>query len=140
MVMFKFKYLIIILSFFLLVSCNPSKRIHRIAERNGLLKSDTITLIDTVKIASVRADTAFIWSKLTDTLILTKDRLKVTIIKTGDTVEVSGQCDSIIVYKTIKIPYTQIVENQTFLYKYGNLLMFILFCTGVYLLYKKMSK
>lgn len=133
------KYLLILFTI-LVVACSPEKRIHRIALKHGLLHTDTISIIDTVKIEAVRADTTFFWSQLTDTLILTKDRLKVTVIKNGDTVRVSGECDSIFVYKEIKVPYEKIVIKTSFWDKYGDILMVILFLLVLIFGYLKFSK
>lgn len=133
------RYLLILL-IPVLLACNPERRLHRIAQKYDLVKVDTLNIIDTVRIESVRADTTFLWSKLTDTLILTKERLKVTVIKNGDTVRVSGECDSIFVYKEIKVPYEKIVIKTSFWDKYGDILMIMLFLLVLIFGYLKFSK
>lgn len=133
------RYLLILL-IPVLLACNPERRLHRIAQKYDLVKVDTLNIIDTVRIEAVRADTTFFWSQLTDTLILTKDRLKVTVIKNGDTVRVSGECDSIFVYKEIKVPYEKIVIKTSFWDKYGDILMIMLFLLVFIFGYLKFSK
>lgn len=133
------KYLLILL-IPVLLACNPERRLQRIAQKYNLVKIDNLNIIDTVRIDSVRVDTTFLWSQLTDTLIMTKERLKVTILRSGDTVRVSGECDSIFVYKEIKVPYEKIVIQSDFWDKYGNWLIFILFAILFFLLVKKLSK
>lgn len=133
------KYLLILL-IPVLLACNPERRLQRIAQKYNLVKIDNLNIIDTVRIDSVRVDTTFLWSQLTDTLIMTKERLKVTILRSGDTVRVSGKCDSIFVYKEIKVPYEKIVIQSDFWDKYGNWLIFILFAILFFLLVKKLSK
>ena len=134
------KYILILLSF-LIISCSAEKRISRILRHHPeLLVKDTLLVQDTVIVPQIKADTSFLMIKQVDTFYLEKDRLKIRIIKDYDTLRVEGECKTDTLYKTIKVPYNQVVISQSFWFRYGNLLMFILACLIFYLLVRKMSK
>lgn len=71
-----------------LISCSPEKRIARILKNHpNLIKSDTVYKTDTIikKLRSI--DTSFI-TKPIDTITITKDRIKLRIIRNYDKITV----------------------------------------------------
>lgn len=68
---------------------------------------DTIVKFDTTFIESVRFDTAFADHYMTDTMVITKDRLVIRYIKKDSMVFLSGECLPDTMVKIIKIPYNK---------------------------------
>ena len=80
-----------------------------------LLKKDTIN--DTIKITipQVKVDTIFTPTD-GDTVTLYKDRLRVQYVRQGDTIYLSGECQSDTIYQVVSVPVEQIVvRKQTIL-------------------------
>ena len=78
---------------------------------------DSVTLRDTVRIHidRVKRDTLIKNERTLDTVYLVKDRLTMKYYNTGDTVYLSGECDSVDVVKVVvrKVPvYTSTKENR----------------------------
>ena len=109
------KSLLYILFLTSLLACTPQRRFTKLIEKHPyLLTTDTVTVIDTVKITvpKVVYDTIYtehFFHEITkDTLIIQKDRLRVEIFH--DTVRknvyIKGECDTITVEKIVerKIP------------------------------------
>lgn len=91
----------ILLAFAIFSSCKAYKE--RILAKH--CKQDTIVRIDTTFIESVKYDTAFVDHYMTDTLVLTKDRLIIRYIKKDSLIYLSGECLPDTIIKTIRIPY-----------------------------------
>lgn len=135
------KYLILILSFFLITSCSPQKRIQRILRHHPeLLVKDTLIVRDTVIVPTIKADTSFILSNSVDTFYLEKERLKIKIIKDHDTLKVEGACIGDTIYIEKKVFYNKVVVKETFWFKYGQFLMIFLFLVGGWYLIRILSK
>jgi hypothetical protein len=107
------KYLIILS--LLIVSCSPAKRLHRLIKNNPELRTlkDTVTIKDTIRFQTERVfyDSVFLMSS--DTVIIQKDNLTIRTYINGDTVYISGECDSIIKY----VPYEVEVITDKIVYK-----------------------
>lgn len=130
------KYLIILLSLFIITSCNPEKRLHRIAQKYDLIKVDTLVVRDSVFIPSIEADTALIWSQLTDTITIERERLKIKILRSHDTLKVFGECKGDTIIRIVKVPYEKIVISETFADKYGQFLIILLFFIVGFIIWK----
>jgi len=65
---------------------------------------DSVKLIDTIRITTnkIQTDTVIHESLLFDTIILTKDNLTVKVLKTRDSIYISGECDTIFIDKIIE--------------------------------------
>lgn len=76
-----------------------------------LLKQDTIN--DTIEITTqaVKVDTIFNTTD-GDTVAIFKDRLRIQYYRQNDTVYISGTCAADTIYKTISIPYQQVVVRK----------------------------
>jgi len=107
-----------------LISCSPKTRFTRLIEKYPhLLTTDTVTVVDTVRITvpEVKHDTVFSQHFFTeirkDTLVIQKDRLTVQIYHDTihDSVYVSGKCDTVTVEKRIerKIPVKYYEKTPT---------------------------
>jgi hypothetical protein len=107
-----------------LISCSPKTRFTRLIEKYPhLLTTDTVTVVDTVRITvpEVKHDTVFSQHFFTeirkDTLVIQKDRLTVQIYHDTihDSVYVSGKCDTVTVEKIIerKIPVKYYEKTPT---------------------------
>jgi len=72
------------------------------------MAKDTLVVKDTVVLPPV-AITDTVTTKLHDTIVVEKDRLKVRIVKRQDTLIIEGKCDSDTIIRTIEVPYEKIV-------------------------------
>jgi len=133
-----------------LISCSPKTRFTRLVEKYPhLLTTDSVKVVDTVKIMVEKIEHDTIFSKhffteiRKDTLVIEKDRLTIEIFHDTihDSVYVSGKCDTITIEKIIerKIPvkyYEKTPKWKQLLNKafYFSLILAILY--GLYRLYK----
>lgn len=134
--------LTILIAVLLLSSCSQEKRIGKKVNKLGaenvlawlqknrkdlfIVRRDTIR--DTVMITAINKDTVFKWSVVQnyDTVTITKDRLKVKVIKLpGDTVKIEGECAGDTVYINKPCPPVA-VPKEDFSKRFGNK-MFIIF-------------
>jgi len=76
-----------------------------------LLKKDTIN--DTIQVTTeaIEVDTAF-EAKDGDTVTIFKDRLRIKYYRQNDTVYLSGTCAADTIYKTVSVPYQQVVVRK----------------------------
>ena len=107
----------------ILSSCSLEQRVEkklRRAERKiekltilypRLLKRDTINDTIQITIPQVEVDT-FFQGKDGDTVTIYKDKLRIQYLRQGDTVYLSGECESDTIYKTISLPVEQIVVRK----------------------------
>lgn len=98
--------LIIIILFF--SSCSAEWHIRRAISKNpNLLKTDTIRVRDTIVVQQISYDTTII-SKPIDTILITKERLRIKITRMYDTLRVEGVCLADTIFYEKKIPYKKI--------------------------------
>ena len=103
------KYLFLL---FALSSCSANYHLRKaIAKDPSILTAQSVTLVDTVIIPSVRFDSVYVTSP-SDTITIEKERLRIKIIRQSDTLIVSGECqtDTVIRIKEVKVP--QIVYKE----------------------------
>jgi len=152
------KYLLILV--ILITSCNPfispelrrknkcNRKFEKVLRRcpELLTTKDTTIVLDTTIITnSVQIDTVL--SIEFDTLEIIKDKFHLKIIRSVDTLIVSGGCDSDTIYveKIVRVPI-QIVApipltiSEQILNGLGRLWWLILIAFGIYILYKKYIK
>ena len=80
-----------------------------------LLKRDTINDTIQITIPQVEVDT-FFQGKDGDTVTIYKDKLRIKYVRQGDTVYLSGECQTDTIYQTVSVPVEQIVvRKQTIL-------------------------
>ena|SRR5690554_4905783 len=138
------KYKILSLVLFL-ISCSPVKRLERFEKRHPYLfesitVTDTFTFYDTVYVPKVKHDTVF--RITTDTMYLTKDRLKVKLVYKDTTIYVDGECvgDTVYIQKDVirespKFQTKEPPKDQGFLILFS--IYFIAFIILVLIIYTK---
>ena len=125
------RYITIILSLLILTGCNPfltkelrrknkcNRKLKRVVDKcPGLLKQDTAVYVydTTIITANSKADT--IVSLNFDTITLEKDKLRLKLIKTTDTLIINAEClpDTIRIKEYIKVPFEKVqpIELTTY--------------------------
>ena len=95
------KATILFLLFFIFTSCDPVARHTRLVERFPYVHRNDTTLVktvDTFVVKKVTKDTFF--SVNFDTVFISKDRLKVKLIRVNDTIRLNAECSGDTVYVT----------------------------------------
>ena len=113
----------LLMALFIVGSCSPVKRHSRLVKRYPFVhQTDTVVLTDTIRLTVpiVQADTvmaldSFIIS-LHDTLIITKDNLKVKIMQVHDSIYIEAKCDTVFIDKIInrKVPIKYFENKEKF--------------------------
>lgn len=101
---------IVLLAFFLfsISGCSPQFRLQRLIKHHPeLITKDTITVIDTIFIPGVKADT-IVKNQPGDTITITKDKLVAKLLIKTDSIYFSGECLPDTIIKEKKIPYDRI--------------------------------
>jgi hypothetical protein len=98
--------LILVLS---LTSCSAQWHLKKAVQKDPMiLKKDTLVVQDTLVVPPVvLKDTVTL--RQHDTITITKDRLRVKIVKVNDTLIIDAKCDSDTIVRTIEVPYDKIV-------------------------------
>ena len=111
--------LILVLS---LTSCSAQWHLRKAVRKDPMiLKKDTLVVQDTFVVPPVvLKDTVTL--KQHDTITITKDRMRVKIVKVNDTLIIDAICDSDTIVRTIEVPYEKIVyvEKATFWDKFKD--------------------
>ena len=93
----------------LLSSCSATWHLNRAIKKDpSIMAKDTLVVKDTVVLPPV-AITDTVTTKLHDTIVVEKDRLKVRIVKRQDTLIIEGKCESDTIIRTIEVPYEKII-------------------------------
>lgn len=107
--------LLIVSAAIFLFSCTPQKRLNRLIALHSELKTtDTIRIQDTTIIPATRIDTSFHESKLNDTVIITKEKLKLKLHRIHDTVyvEAEREADTVVVEKEVAVERIVLQQNS----------------------------
>jgi hypothetical protein len=114
--------LILVLS---LTSCSAQWHLRKAVQKDPMiLKKDTLVVQDTLVVPPVvLKDTVTL--RQHDTITITKDRLRVKIVKVNDTLIIDAKCDSDTIVRTIEVPYDKIVyvEKRTLWDKLKDLML-----------------
>ena len=106
----KIIYLIIIL---LLTSCSPQKRLNRLINKYPeLSKTDTIKLIDSVIVPAIKTDTFFSSFALKDTITITKEKLKIKLVKINDTIYLNAEVEPDTIIFEREIPIKKVIYKK----------------------------
>jgi len=93
----------------LLSSCSPQHRLQRLVAHHPELKiADTLILRDTIIRSAIIADSSFPLSQMTDTVVISRDRLEIKLVKQHDTIHVTGQCKSDTIIRELRVPVEKI--------------------------------
>jgi len=121
------KWLVKLILVGLLSSCSAQWHLKRAIKKDPtIVKQDTAVVVDTVVTPPVTlTDTITLAQR--DTITLVKDRLKVKIIRTLDTIRVDAVCESDTIVSIVEVPYDKIiyVEQKTLLQKIQELAFYI---------------
>ena len=92
-----------------LMSCSAQWHLKKAIQKDPMiLRKDTLVVTDTiVQPPVVLRDTAIL--RQHDTIILTKERLSVRIVKVNDTITIDAICDSDTIIRVVEVPYDKIV-------------------------------
>ena len=116
--------LILVLS---LTSCSAQWHLKKAVQKDPMiLKKDTLVVQDTFVVPPVvLKDTVTL--KQHDTITITKDRLRVKIVKVNDTLIIDAKCDSDTIVRTIEVPYDKVVyvEKESVWDKIKNLAIYM---------------
>ena len=96
----------------ILSGCSPEWLLKQAIKKDPtILEKDTVTVVDTVVTAPVELrDTVTLSER--DTLVITKERLKLKIVRSFDTIAVEAECESDTIISTIRVPYENVVYVQ----------------------------
>lgn len=95
------KQALFFLLFFIFTSCDPVARHQRLVERYPYVhRNDTtfVKTVDTFVVKKVTKDTFFTVNF--DTVFISKDRLKVKLIRVNDTIRLNAECSGDTIYVT----------------------------------------
>jgi len=145
------KYLVPLL--FVIIACTPQRRFDRLVKKYPyLLTSDTLIVKDTIRdtiritVPEVEVDTIVSVKELYDTIILTKDRIKIKVWRVRDKVYINGKCDTVYIEKPIeRVVYRKIpikIYEKTPWYKIllNNIIGILLTLLVVYITYRIIRK
>jgi len=111
----------------LLSSCSAQWHLKKAVQKDPMiLKKDTLVVQDTLVVPPVvLKDTVTL--RQHDTITITKDRLRVKIVKVNDTLIIDAKCDSDTIVRTIEVPYDKVVyvEKESVWDKIKNLAIYM---------------
>lgn len=154
------RYITIILSLLILTGCNPfltkelrrknkcNRKLKRVVDKcPELLKQDTAVYVydTTIITRNSKADTIF--SLNFDTITLEKDKLRLKLIKTTDTLIINAEClpDTIRIKEYIKVPFEKVQPIELTTYEkivngFKPFFWWIVFIIIAIILYKSVVK
>lgn len=90
-------------------SCSPQRRLQRlVAHHPELMMADTLVVTDTLFTAAITADTAIPLTRLTDTVVIARDKLEIKLVKIRDTIHVTGACKADTIVREVRVPVERI--------------------------------
>jgi len=90
-------------------SCSPQRRLQRlVANHPELRMADTLVVTDTLFTAAITADTAIPLTRLTDTVVIARDKLEIKLVKIRDTIHVTGACKADTIVREVRVPVERI--------------------------------
>ena len=76
-----------------------------------IVKSDTVIVRDTFYTPEVHVTDTFVTQQY-DTIEIIKDKLEIKIIKSNDTIRVSGACKSDTIVRVVSVPFEKVVYKE----------------------------
>lgn len=96
----------------LLIGCSPEWHIQKAIRKNPeLLKQATMIVTDTVVTDPIVVRDTVITSQV-DTIEIVKDKFRVKIMRSYDTLTIDGGCDSDTIVRTIQVPIERVVYKE----------------------------
>lgn len=107
------KWYISLFVILILSGCSAEWHLSRAVRKNPeLLKSQTINVTDTIVLPGVELmDTVIL--KQVDTITLVKDRFRVKIMRSFDTLIIDGGCDGDTIVRTVQVVVPQLVRSES---------------------------
>lgn len=126
------KWYILIPISFILSSCSAQWHLSKAVKKNpAILQKDTITVVDTIVTQPVALTDTVVLRHM-DTIMIHKDRLKVKITRSFDTIRVDAICESDTIVNVVEVPYEKIVYVER--EKIGNKITKWLLALAVFVL------
>ena len=122
------KWYIPILISFILSSCSAQWHLNKAVKKNpAILQKDTVTVVDTIVTPPV-ALTDTVVLKDMDTIVVEKERLKVKISRSFDTIRVDAICEADTIISIVEVPVDRIIykERETPMQKLQRLGLYLL--------------
>jgi len=122
------KWYILILTSFILSSCSAQWHLKKAVKKDpSVLQKDTVTVVDTIVTPPVALTDTVVLHQ-TDTITIQKDRLKVKIMRSFDTIRVDAVCDTDTIISVMEVPVERVVykERETPMQKLQRLALYLL--------------
>ena len=98
--------------FCLLSSCSAEWHLKRAVKKNPMIvKTDTLKVRDTFYTPAVYVTDTFVTEQY-DTIEIIKDKLQIKIVKSNDTIRVTGACKSDTIVRTVSVPVERVVYKE----------------------------
>lgn len=106
-------YVYLLILSVLLTSCGAQWHLKKAIKKDPtILRRDTVVVTDTIVTAPVSVrDTITLQQR--DTITITKDRLKVNIVRSFDTIMVDAICESDTIVQVIEVPVPSLVMKDS---------------------------
>jgi hypothetical protein len=105
----------LILSLFILIlsGCSAEWHLRQAVRKDpSITKSQIVNVTDTVVTERIVVKDSVVTSPR-DTIVLTKDKFRVRIIRSYDTLKIDGGCESDTIVRTIRVDVPQLVVGET---------------------------
>lgn len=107
------KWLAGLITMALLSSCSAQWHLKRAVKKDPtLLKTDTIAIVDTIVTPPVTL-TDTVTTRTQDTIVIQKDKLKVKVVRSYDTIMVDAICESDTIIQIVEVPVPSIVMKDS---------------------------
>lgn len=107
------RWLVGLITIVLLSSCSAQWHLKRAVKKDPtLLKTDTIAIVDTVVTPPVTLTDTVI-TRTQDTVVVQKDKLKVQVVRSYDTIMVDAVCESDTIVQIVEVPVPSVVMRDS---------------------------
>jgi hypothetical protein len=107
------KWLAGLITVVLLSSCSAQWHLKRAVKKDPtLLNTDTIAIVDTVVTPPVTLTDTVI-TRTQDTVVVQKDKLKVQVVRSYDTIMVDAVCESDTIVQIVEVPVPSVVMKDS---------------------------
>ena len=97
----------------MLSSCSATWHLKRAIKKDPtLLNTDTIAIVDTIVTPPVTL-TDTVVTRTQDTVVIQKDKLKVQVVRSYDTIMVDAVCESDTIVQIVEVPVPSIVMKDS---------------------------
>lgn len=107
------KWPVALITIALLSSCSAQWHLKRAIKKDpSILQTDTIAIVDTVVTPPVTL-TDTVTLRTQDTLVIQKDKLKVKVVRSFDTIMVDAICESDTIVRVVEVPVPSLVMKDS---------------------------